>query len=255
MAASDCRACHQVERSLVGPSFMAIAARYHSDPKAPETLAAKIIQGGAGNWGAIPMPAHPQLDPLDAREIVRHVLSLAEAPAPELNLPAEGSFSFDRHRDTDAQPEYVLRARYTDAGAHGIGPLRGTAELRLRPARLRAAFADEHVGFERYRNDLGVGGNKAYLVFRDLDLTGLRSLSLEYDAEQSGTLQVRLDSFAGEVLAEAPFAPGEGKNPARSLAAPFSRAVPGRHSLYLVFIKAQTPNERLITPRTVEFND
>jgi cytochrome c len=51
-----CLSCHQVDRKVIGPAFLEIAAKYRGDPKAPDLLAAKIKSGGEGVWGAVSMP-------------------------------------------------------------------------------------------------------------------------------------------------------------------------------------------------------
>jgi cytochrome c len=52
-----CTACHAVDGKLVGPSFKEIAAKHGSRADAVAYLTGKIRSGGAGVWGAIPMPA------------------------------------------------------------------------------------------------------------------------------------------------------------------------------------------------------
>ncbi len=76
MSKSDCKACHSVNQKLVGPAFLDIANRYKKDQAALTKLTGKVIQGGAGNWGQIPMTPHPQLSKKDAAEMVRYILSL-----------------------------------------------------------------------------------------------------------------------------------------------------------------------------------
>jgi cytochrome c len=39
-------------------------------------LASKIIKGGSGVWGAIPMTPHPQISEDDAKQMVKYVLLL-----------------------------------------------------------------------------------------------------------------------------------------------------------------------------------
>ncbi|WP_323119437.1 c-type cytochrome [Burkholderia alba] len=70
-----CMGCHAVDRKLVGPSFKEIAARYKADPQAVPKLAKKVKEGGAGVWGAIPMPAHPRMSDADAQSVVQWVLA------------------------------------------------------------------------------------------------------------------------------------------------------------------------------------
>ncbi len=75
---ANCLACHAVDRKLVGPSFKEIAARYRGDAKAPETLAAKVRNGGQGVWGAMPMPPNQQLGAEDLRALVKWILGGAQ---------------------------------------------------------------------------------------------------------------------------------------------------------------------------------
>src|SRR5215218_11122289 len=58
---SDCLTCHKVSEKVVGPAYQEVAARYAGKPGIEDSLANKIIHGGAGNWGQVPMTAHPQL--------------------------------------------------------------------------------------------------------------------------------------------------------------------------------------------------
>lgn len=74
---SGCMACHAIERRIVGPSLRDVAARYHAQPGAEARLAAKVRQGGSGEWGSVPMPPHPALAEADARSLVRWILGLA----------------------------------------------------------------------------------------------------------------------------------------------------------------------------------
>lgn len=71
----NCMACHAVEKKLVGPSYKSIAQKYAGDAKAAELLATKIVKGGAGVWGAIPMPANPQVNEADAKKLAAWVLN------------------------------------------------------------------------------------------------------------------------------------------------------------------------------------
>jgi len=71
---ANCLACHAVDRKLVGPSFKEIAEKYKGDAKAAEMLGAKVRNGGQGVWGAIPMPANPQLGAEDLQSVVKWIL-------------------------------------------------------------------------------------------------------------------------------------------------------------------------------------
>lgn len=78
VANSDCLGCHQIKEESTGPSYMAISDRYRNKGDVTDSLAQKIIQGGTGNWGSIPMTPHPSLSQEDARTMVKYILSLKE---------------------------------------------------------------------------------------------------------------------------------------------------------------------------------
>jgi cytochrome c len=74
--AKNCLACHSVDNKVVGPAFKEVAAKYAGDKGAAATLANKIIAGGGGVWGAIPMPANPQVKDAEAKKLVAWILGL-----------------------------------------------------------------------------------------------------------------------------------------------------------------------------------
>lgn len=71
----NCMACHAVDKKLVGPSYKDISAKYAGDAGAAARLAAKIQKGGSGVWGAIPMPANPQVSNAEAQRLAAWSLS------------------------------------------------------------------------------------------------------------------------------------------------------------------------------------
>ena len=73
--AKNCMACHAVDKKLVGPAYKDIAAKYKGDGAAVDRLAEKIMKGGMGVWGAIPMPANPQVSDAEAKKLAQWVLS------------------------------------------------------------------------------------------------------------------------------------------------------------------------------------
>lgn len=73
---SDCTSCHMVERKIVGPSYADVAAKYETTEENITMLAQKVIAGGVGVWGEVPMPAHPGLSEEDAKDMIRYVLLL-----------------------------------------------------------------------------------------------------------------------------------------------------------------------------------
>jgi cytochrome c len=73
--AKNCMACHAVANKLVGPAYKDVAKKYAGDKTAVDKLAAKIIKGGSGVWGAVPMPANPQVSEADAKKLAAWVLN------------------------------------------------------------------------------------------------------------------------------------------------------------------------------------
>ena len=76
IAASDCNTCHKLDTKVIGPAFQDVAAKYPATEANIDSLANKVIKGGKGHWGDIPMAAHPALSENDAKEMVKYVLSL-----------------------------------------------------------------------------------------------------------------------------------------------------------------------------------
>jgi len=73
---SHCLSCHDIDKKRVGPAWKEVAVRYRGDSGAETRLMNKVAQGGGGVWGAVPMPAHPQLSEADRRTLVKFVLNL-----------------------------------------------------------------------------------------------------------------------------------------------------------------------------------
>jgi cytochrome c len=72
----NCLSCHAINQKLIGPSYKEVAAKYAGQPDAVAKLVPKVMKGGSGVWGAIPMPANPQVNEAEARQLVQWILSL-----------------------------------------------------------------------------------------------------------------------------------------------------------------------------------
>jgi cytochrome c len=70
----NCMACHAVDKKQVGPSYKDVAAKYAGQKDAVEKLTQKVMKGGSGVWGAIPMPANPQVSAAEAKQLVEWVM-------------------------------------------------------------------------------------------------------------------------------------------------------------------------------------
>ena len=71
-----CLGCHAIDKKQVGPALKDVAARYAGQPAAAAKLAEKIVQGGSGAWGVVPMPANPRVSPEEAKQLANWVLGL-----------------------------------------------------------------------------------------------------------------------------------------------------------------------------------
>ena len=76
IAKSDCVGCHKLDKKLIGPSYVEIAKKYPNNDKNVTYLVGKIIKGGSGVWGTMPMSAHSALKKEDAKSMVKYILSL-----------------------------------------------------------------------------------------------------------------------------------------------------------------------------------
>jgi|Laugrespbdmm15sd_2_1035082.scaffolds.fasta_scaffold97492_2 cytochrome c len=76
LAKSDCLTCHKLNEKVIGPSYKEVAKKYANKPSNIKMLAGKIINGGSGVWGAIPMTAHATLSQADAELMVKYIMSL-----------------------------------------------------------------------------------------------------------------------------------------------------------------------------------
>ena len=74
--ASDCKTCHHTVNKIIGPAHIDVAKKYDFTEANVKLLADKIIKGGSGVWGQIPMTAHPDISQADAEKMARYVLSL-----------------------------------------------------------------------------------------------------------------------------------------------------------------------------------
>lgn len=73
--AKNCMACHAVANKVVGPSYKDVANKYAGQKDAEDKLTQKVIKGGSGVWGPVPMPANAQLSEAESRTLVKWILA------------------------------------------------------------------------------------------------------------------------------------------------------------------------------------
>jgi cytochrome c len=73
-----CHACHQMNEASLGPPWQAIAARHAPRRDVMvEVLASKIVRGGGGNWGLVPMVPNQGTSEEEAKVMAQWILGLA----------------------------------------------------------------------------------------------------------------------------------------------------------------------------------
>lgn len=73
---SDCKTCHHPTNKIIGPAHKEVAEKYEFTDANIKMLAERIIQGGKGVWGEIPMTPHTDISQEDAEKMAIYVLSL-----------------------------------------------------------------------------------------------------------------------------------------------------------------------------------
>ncbi|HEX5149844.1 MAG TPA: ThuA domain-containing protein [Parafilimonas sp.] len=231
---NDCKACHTIDQTIVGPAFTAIAERYQNKSDEIPRLAAKIITGGAGHWGNHYMNAHPQISKEDATTIVKYILSLKQQKTYD-SLPATGAASI-KPPAGETGGSWVLTAAYTDLG-NGVIPLTASKQLVLRRPTILSNDADVISGIRRHDNMLGALKNKSYFVLKGIDLKQIKKVTYNYAAKDNeSTLEIHADSLNGAVISSLDCHPTGDWTKFRRLTAPVTETA-GIHDLYFVFKK------------------
>lgn len=76
MAKNGCAACHGIDKKIVGPAYVDVAAKYRGDKNALAQLSQKVKAGGSGVWGPVPMPPNAQVSDADIKSLVSWILTL-----------------------------------------------------------------------------------------------------------------------------------------------------------------------------------
>lgn len=76
IASLDCTTCHKISEKNIGPAYTDVAKKYEATDAVITDLSTKIIKGGQGVWGSVPMTPHPNLSMDSAKVMVKYILSL-----------------------------------------------------------------------------------------------------------------------------------------------------------------------------------
>ncbi len=231
MAASDCKACHVIDKKSVGPSYTDIANKYRGNASIVDQLANKVISGGMGVWGEHAMSAHPTLSKSDATSMVEYILSIGEKKDVK-TFPTKGSYTTAIPAGQKENGSFVLRASYKDRGTKLMPALASEQTIVLRHPFLDPELANKAKGTQKVMTpskSFFVVGNDSYIGYDKIDFTNISQIDFLVMATTrvgaaGGIIEVHLDSPTGpivgktemvEVKEPAPFRP-----PAATPAAP-----------------------------------
>ena len=76
IATKGCTACHALDKKIIGPAYIDVSNKYEASPEMLYKLTQKVVAGGKGVWGEIPMPPNQNITFTEAKMIVAYILSL-----------------------------------------------------------------------------------------------------------------------------------------------------------------------------------
>jgi cytochrome c len=190
MRAGTCFACHRAAEKSAGPAYLEVARRYTTEAASRERLARKIVSGGAGSWGEVAMPPHPQHTADQARQMLDWIFSLASRDSQILPRTFEGEFTVPTPGSTKggfsfgafANGVVVLTATATDRGTPDAPPLQAESSVTLRTRRQHAAAADRlHRVTTQHNLESGDGlvarlENEGWFAFDRIRLAGIKRI-------------------------------------------------------------------------------
>lgn len=266
--ASDCKACHSVDKKSIGPAYREVSAKYKGDNSAVERLTKKVIAGGGGVWGETAMAAHPQLSTADASEMVKYILNVSNEKPKEKSMPLKGSYVAKVPTGDKGKGVYIVRAAYEDGGASGLPSLKSEKTLVLKNAKVDMHSFDVYEDIMKISNggmNLAIASKSgAYIVLKQTDLNGISELQLQALAPKpqvnavGGKVELRLDSPAGPLVGSSEFLEPSEKLDFKPnmLSIPIKMAdkADGKlHDVYLVFTNPKADGHTLMVLLGAEF--
>lgn len=257
MLSLDCKGCHKENEKSIGPAYMAVSEKYQKQRNAMNYLTQKIIKGGAGVWGEVSMPAHPQLSPSDANQIVTWVLSLANKSVAAKSLPAVGTITPE---PTKPLATLLLSASYTDKGGNNIKALTGQNTIALKSNNITFKGSEKMKGFTSMTynraNMMMIPQGGGWFALDDIDLTGVKNASIVAGWQKAPEVllqfEARLDSPTGPLLGEGGLTPKAGQQSA-TIVIPIKTVPDGKsHTIYFVS-KAASKEPLQAAIRSVQF--
>ncbi len=220
MEKSDCYTCHKEYDKSIGPTHFDVSKKYKGDKNAVNYLVDRIINGGGGVWGETPMAAHPDMPKADAEKMVKYILAMTAKDAKKdvKNIGTSGSLVFNKHNKKNQEGSYLLTATYQDKGTKEAPALTARDAIVLRSASFPAVNFDETEKAMKFKVEPGmvpgmteelelvVGMKDSYVLYKDIDLTGVDALNvvagLIPEFSQGGKLEIRIDEPNGTLIGE-----------------------------------------------------
>lgn len=257
--AMDCKVCHKAGEASIGPNYMDIAKKYKDDKNAIPYLQRKIKEGGSGVWGEVMMAAHPNISSDETSQIATYIMSLTEDASMKASLPPKGSVMPEV---TSPGHLMVLTASYTDKGADGAIPLRGSKSV---------ALASNTVGFSENTKTNGMmavtfngqdvltlRGERGWFELDDIDLTGVNMIVLGAGWQEAPKVaynfDVRLASADGEVIGKGTLAPQKSGVPGGAIPIPLTTKTSGKHKIVITGAVAEGEKPSMIALVNTTFN-
>lgn len=213
MRRSTCFACHTSNAPSAGPSYDLVARKYKFSQAAWDGLARKVLSGGTGVWGELPMPPHPQHTLDETHLMIGWILSLKTNATTAPNPGTAGTWTAPAKPGDEVRANegvLILNAGFTDAGAAGAPALRGETSVVLHSRRKKAALYDVNRGMAYIEQveggETGILGHFRdgdHIVFRDLNLDGISRIVMRAGGltSRSGKFELRRGTPQGELLA------------------------------------------------------
>lgn len=247
----DCKTCHKLDEKSIGPSFKQVAEKYKDDPKAPDYLANKIINGGGGVWGETAMSAHPTISQGEAHQLAEYVLSLAGGKNQSPSLPVNGTVDPTTGKPEKDNGVLYLTASYTDKGGPGIKPITGTDAVLLKSPKLQAAAFDKSdavSAFEFEGRNLLIPSANGWVTYKNIDFTAVNGINILYFAQTplkyGYVVEAFLDKAEGTKLGEATIGvSAKEKAPSNALIS-FPAVTDGKKHTLFVRIKSADASEK-----------
>jgi cytochrome c len=233
MKQSDCFNCHAIDRQIVGPPLLDIAAKYRGQEGALETAVTRVIKGSSKVWSEIPMLPHEALNPDQVRMMVRWIFALE--PGKSGAHTTRGLLGKLAAPSDDKVRTALLEASYTDGGKAPAGSLSGRTQIKLRSRRMQAEAADLKSGLKVVGGYLGSIDDGHFAKFERVHLGDCRSVTVRVaSGGAGGQIEFRQGSVTGPLLASLEVQPTGGWEKWLERTAPL-RDADGRADVFIVF--------------------